>query len=180
MKKHLSILASIVLLLASSILFAQSDSNAVKKLAQSLRSHKSLEVSFTYQTVGDDTKPEEAKKGMAYFQDNAYKFIMEDQHVISNGQTKWHYIVEDEEVMVGNATDDDNPYKILDKLERDSSSLNPVIDKKGNLKSLEVEIDEGIKLILNIEEMSYDHEYDDHFFSFDEKAYPNVDIIDMR
>ena len=179
MKKHLQFIAVVLLMVASSTLFAQ-NSDAVKTLAQSLRSHKSIEVTFTYQTLGDASKPEEAKEGKAYFQDKAYKIIMEDQHAISDGTTTWHYIVEDEEVMVGDATDDDNPYKILDKLEKDASGLNPVIDKKGNLKSLEVELDEGVKLILNIKEMKFDQDYKDGFFTFDQKAYPNVEVIDMR
>ena len=179
MKKHILFVAGTLLLLASSTLFAQS-SDAVKKLSQSLRSHQSMEVSFTYQTIGDATQKEEAKEGKAFFQDGAYKLIMEDQHVFSDGKTIWHYIVEDEEVMVGNATDDDNPYKILDNLEKDGSGLNPVIDQKGNLKSIEVEIDEGVKLMINIKEMKFDQEYRKDFFTFDEKAYPNVEIIDMR
>ena len=179
MKKHLQFIAVVLLMVASSTLFAQ-NSDAVKTLAQSLRSHKSIEVTFTYQTLGDASKPEEAKEGKAYFQDKAYKIIMEDQHAISDGTTTWHYIVEDEEVMVGDATDDDNPYKILDKLEKDASGLNPVIDSKGNLKSLEVELDEGVKLILNIKEMKFDQDYKDGFFTFDQKAYPNVEVIDMR
>lgn len=178
MKKHLPLLASILFLFASGNVFAQNN-NAVKSLVQSLRSHKNLEVSFTYQTTGDN-KSEEAKEGKAYFQDEAYKFVMEDQHAISDGKTTWHYIVEDEEVLVGDATDDDNPYKVLDNLERDHSGVNAVIDPKGNLKSLEIEIDEGIKLIVNINEMKYDQEFPKDFFTFDKKDYPNVEIIDMR
>ena len=180
MKKHIQIIAGIILLLASSTSFAQNNSDAIKKFAQTLRSHKSIEVIFTYQTITDASKPEEAKQGTAYFQDNAYKLIMEDQHTISDGKTSWHYIVEDKEVMVGSTTEDDNPYKILDDLERDSSGLNPIIDKKGNLKKIEVEIDEGIKMVLNITEMKFDQDYPKDFFTFDEKAYPDVDIIDMR
>ena len=179
MKKSIPNLAVILLVVASSTLFAQ-NSDAIKTLAQSIRSHNSMEVSFTYQTISDASQPEEAKEGKAYFQDKAYKIIMEDQHAISNGTTTWHYIVEDEEVMVGKTAEEDNPYKVLDDLERDSSSLKPVIDKKGNLKSLEVELDEGVKLILNIKEMKFDQDYKDGFFTFDQKAYPNVEVIDMR
>ena len=137
-------------------------------------------MSFTYQTIGDPDPDEKAKNGKIYFQDEAYKIIMEDQHVISNGKTTWHYIVEDGEVMVGNATEDDNPYKILDDLERDSSDLNPILDAKGNLKSLEIEIDEGVTLMFNIIEMKFDQDFPKGFFSFDEKAYPDVELIDMR
>ena len=180
MKKHIKIIAGILILFASSHLSAQDKSDAVKKLAESLRSHKNIEVTFTYQTISDASQPEEAKQGKAYFQDAAYKFIMEDQHIISDGKTTWHYIVEDEEMMVGNASDDDNPYKVLDELERDDSGITPVVDNKGNLKSLTVEIDEGVKLILNITEMKFDQDFKEGFFGFNSNDYPNADIIDMR
>lgn len=178
MKKHIQIVVGILLLFASSSLLAQS--NSVKKLTQSLRSHNSIEASFTYQTLSDSSDSEEPKQGTAYIQGEAYKFIMDDQHVISDGKTKWQYIIEDEEVMVGDVTDDDNPYKILDNLERDDSGFNFTLDKKGNLKRLEIFIDEGVKLVVNITEMKFDQEYQKNFFRFDEKAYPNVEIIDMR
>ena len=180
MKKQRSIIAGILLVFAFGIAHAQNDSNAIKKLAQSIRSHKNLEVSFTYQTLGDNSDSEEAKKGIAYFQDGAYKVIMEDQHAISDGKTTWHYIVEEEEVMVGQATDDDNPYTVLDDLERDGSGVTQVLDKKGELKQLEIEVDEGVKLLLNITELKFDQDFPKGFFAFDEKAYPDVEIIDMR
>ncbi|MBR4148152.1 MAG: hypothetical protein IKU00_09770 [Bacteroidales bacterium] len=179
MKKHLQIIVGILIMFATSSLLAQSN-NAIKKLTQSIRSHKNMEVSFTYQTVGDPNDTEEVKEGKAYFQDKAYKLLMEDQHAISNGKTTWHYIIEDKEVMVGDATDDDNPFTILDNLERDSSGITPVFDQKGNLKKLEVEIDEGVKIILNNIEMKFDQDLKDSFFTFDEKAYPDVEVIDMR
>ncbi|MBQ3709982.1 MAG: outer membrane lipoprotein carrier protein LolA [Bacteroidales bacterium] len=180
MKKHIPFIVGIILLMASSSLFAQSNSDAIKKLAQTIRSHKNMEVKFTYQTISGASKPEEAKEGKAYFQDKAYKVILEDQHAISDGKTTWQYIIEDEEVMVGNATDDDNPFKILDNLERDDSGITADIDKKGNLKKLEIIVDEDAKLILNITEMKFDQQYSKGFFTFDKKAYPNVEIIDMR
>ena len=179
MKKHLSFIAGIVLLLASNSLFAQ-DNSTIQKFTQTVRSHRNMEVSFTYQTIGDPSETEEVKEGKAYFQDNAYKFIMEDQHAISDGKTTWHYIIEDEEVMVGNATEEDNPFTLLDDLERDSSGVTPILDQKGNLKGLEVEIDEGVKVVLTIIEIKFDQDFEKDFFTFDEKAYPNVEIIDMR
>lgn len=183
MKQCIHFIASLVMLLASGTLFAQNDGEAVKKLVQDLRSHKSIEVSFSYQTVNgapqSDAAPE-VKEGTAYIQGKAYKFIMDDQQALCDGKTKWHYIVEDEEVMVGNATDDDNPYKILDNIERDDSGLNANIDKKGELKGFEVALDDDVTLILTIKTLKYDQDYPSGFFSFDAKAYPNVEIIDMR
>lgn len=176
MKKHIQIVMSILLMFASSTLFAQ-NSNVIRMIAQSIRSHKSMEVSFTYQTTGDTEAP---KEGKAYLQDKAYKVILEDQQTISDGTTLWHYLVEDEEVIVGNATDDDSPFKILDELERDSSGITPIIDQNGHLKALEIEVEDGVKITLNIIEMKFDQEYKEDFFTFDTKAHPEIDVIDMR
>ena len=35
-------------------------------------------------------------------------------------------------------------------------------------------------MVLNIIEMKFDQDYQKDFFTFDEKAYPEVDVIDMR
>ena len=35
-------------------------------------------------------------------------------------------------------------------------------------------------MILNIIEMKFDQDLKDNFFTFDEKAYPDVEVIDMR
>lgn len=180
MKIHLSLVAIILSLMASTTLSAQGNDDVIRTLSQSIRSHKSMEVSFTYQTIGDTNPSEEAKEGQAFFQDKAYKFILADQHIISDGKTQWNYIIEDEEVMVGNVTDDDDLFKVLDELERDSSGLTPIIDGKGRLKGLEMELDEGEKLVLNIIEMKFDRDYQEDFFTFDTEAYPDVDVIDMR
>lgn len=180
MKKHLSFVAVILLMIATHTLFAQGNKNVIHTLSQSIRSHKSMEVSFTYQTVGDPNQSEEVKEGQAYFQDKAYKVILADQQTISDGTTTWRYLVADEEVMVGNVSEDDSPFKVLDEIERDSSGLTPIMDQKGNLKGLEIEMDEGVKLILSITEMKFDKDYKEGFFTFDEKAHPEVDVIDMR
>ena len=180
MKKHRSFFVGIIIMIAACTLSAQNNNEALKTLAKSAKSHKNLEVSFTYQVVGDPEQAEEAKEGKAYFMDGAYKIIMDEQQAISDGTTTWHYIVDEEEVMVGNATEGDNPYSILDDLEKDDSGATPIFGKNGNLKGIELEIDEGIKMVLNIIEMKFDQKFGKEIFTFDEKAYPDVEIIDMR
>ena len=61
MKKHLSFVAVILLMIATHTMFAQGNKNVIHTLSQSIRSHKSMEVSFTYQTVGDPNQSEEVK-----------------------------------------------------------------------------------------------------------------------
>ena len=52
--------------------------------------------------------------------------------------------------------------------------------KKTSLKSVDIYMDDGSKLVVNVEEMKFDQKLDDKFFTFDAKKHPNVDVIDMR
>jgi outer membrane lipoprotein-sorting protein len=52
--------------------------------------------------------------------------------------------------------------------------------KKTLLKNVDIYMDDGSKLVINVEEMKFDQKLDDKFFTFDEKKHPKVDVIDMR
>lgn len=206
MKKQLSFLASTLLLITSNTLSAQDKANELlRQVAQSIANHKSIELSFTYQNVYSDANQiEEEKNGFAYFQGEAYKVILEDTQNISDGTTKWAYLIDVDEVMVSNAESEDNPIKYLSELENESTAKtkgtdangNLVIEicdtdgdpvglvlkfnKKGDFKGLEMDFGEGESLILNVTGIKFDQTYPEGFFSFDEKAHPNVEVIDMR
>lgn len=204
MKKHLPIIASFLMLLATNIVAAQDAAKLVNTLSQSIRNHKNLVVDFTCQPAGAPTT--EAKEGKAYLQNEAYKIVMDDQETISDGKVIWSYLKDEEEAIVSNATEgkDDTPVQLLTKLDKDFTAKlkgndgkgntlvelsNPkgeyetitlIIDKKGNLKGFEVGVDQDNKMIFNIKEMQFDQELKEGFFTFDTKSHPNVDIIDMR
>ena len=202
MKRQLSLLAALFLAFTAPIAMAQNADNQVKKIVKSFRDHKNVVIDFTYEYVADDDKHSDLQEGKAYLQGEAYKVIMKEQHNISDGTTIWCYLVDDEEVMVSDATEgtDNTPLKLLTTLDKDYKASfagneeielsNPKGDfkkvtlkidsKKNTLKSIDVYADDGSKLILNILETKFDQELKDGFFTFDEKAYPNVDIIDMR
>lgn len=206
MKKHFQIVAGILLLIASSTLSAQDRANEIiKQVTQSLNSHKNIELSFTYQSVYNGKQPdEEVKEGKAYFQGEAYKVLMDGVDNISDGTTKWAYLIDDDEVMVGNATDGDNPVKLLTELEKESTvrskgndaNGNLLIEyldkdgepmgiilkfnKKGDFKGLEMSFGEEETLLLNVTDIKFDQDLKDGFFTFDQKAHPDVEIVDMR
>ena len=52
--------------------------------------------------------------------------------------------------------------------------------KKNDLKSADIYMEDGNKVIILVEEMKYDQILDDKFFTFDAAKHPNVDVIDMR
>ncbi|MBQ1800146.1 MAG: hypothetical protein II011_05280, partial [Prevotella sp.] len=51
---------------------------------------------------------------------------------------------------------------------------------KAVLKSADVYLEDGTKVVVTVKEMKYDQELDDKFFTFDTKKHPKVDVIDMR
>lgn len=205
--KAKNIIASLVLLFAAQAVTAQNNAEAiVRLLVDQMKSHKNVEMSYTYQ-VDLEGETTEAQQGKAWLQGEAYKVEMVEQHIISDGKTIWTYLVDDEEVMVGNATDgtDNTPLKLLTTLDQSYVATLTQIDPKGNatielanpkgkyhrvtlranaskmsINSLDVYVDDGTKLIITVDEMKFDQTLGDKFFTFDTKAHPKVDVIDMR
>lgn len=139
-------------------------------------------------------------------QGEQYKVIMNEQQTISDGNVIWSYLVDDQEVMVSNIDLEDmnTPFKLISCLDQDYTAklvntdkdhqsliklTNPkgqfktvtvLIAKDGTLKNAEITADDSSKLIIDVTEMKTNQVFDDSFFTFDAKAYPDVEIIDMR
>lgn len=206
--KTKSIIACLILLFATQAITAQNNAEALIRLVvDQLKSHKNVEMVFNYQISPDGKNLGESEKGHAWLQGEAYKIEMANQQTISDGKTIWSYLIEDEEVMVSNATDgtDNTPLKLLTSLDEsyvatltgiDAQGLatielaNPkgqykrvtlkINTKKVELKNADIYMEDGSKLVVNVEEMKFDQELDDKFFTFDTKKHPKVDVIDMR
>lgn len=202
MKKHLPVFAGILLMMVASFASAQTNANdVVKKIVKSFRDPKNVELTFNYHYVMDKENRSEEQQGTAFLQGEAYKIILKEQQTISDGKTIWSYLVDDEEVMVSNATDgtDNTPLKLLTTLDQDYTAsfststtislTNPkshykkitlTLEKKDSLKSMEIHADDGSKMVINITEVKNNQDLKDDFFTFNTKDYPEVEIIDMR
>ena len=206
--KTKNIIACLFLLFATQALTAQNNADMLIRLVvDQLKSHKNVEMVFTYQISPDGKNLGECEKGRAWLQGEAYKIEMANQQTISDGKIIWSYLIEDEEVMVSNATDgtDNTPLKLLTSLDEsyvatltgiDAQGLatielaNPkgqykrvtlkINTKKVELKNADIYMEDGSELVVNVEEMKFDQELDDKFFTFDTKKHPKVDVIDMR
>ena len=179
----------------------------IKKMTKNLRDPKNVEISFTYSyKFNDPSKNTEEQEGMAYIEGEKYKIIMKEQENISNAVLVWTYLVEDNEVMISNIADgtENTPFKLISTLDRDFTAklinidgdmnyhidlqkpkgqfhrVNIILDSKCNIKYAEITAEDSSKLILNIKEIKTNQTYKDDFFSFDENAHPDVEIIDMR
>ena len=206
--KARNIIASLVLLFATQAITAQNNADALVRLVvDQVKSHKNVEMAFSYQISPDGKNFSDSEKGHAWLQGEAYKIELADQQTISDGKTIWSYLVDDEEVMVSNASDgtDNTPLKLLTSLDESYVATLTGIDAQGNatvelanpkgqykrvtlkintkkteLKSADIYMEDGSKAVINVEEMKFDQKLDDKFFTFDAKKHPEVDVIDMR
>ena len=205
--KTRNIIACLCLLFATQAVTAQNNAEAlVRLMVNQMKSHKNVELDYKYQ-VSTDGLTTEAQQGKAWLQDEAYKVEMVEQQMISDGKTIWTYLVDDEEVMVSNASEgeDNTPLKLLTSLDENYAATLTGMDAQGNatielanpkgqyrritlranpnklaIKSMDVYMEDGTKLIVTVDEMKFDQELDDKFFTFDTKKHPKVDVIDMR
>jgi outer membrane lipoprotein-sorting protein len=203
-----NIIACIALVFAAQAVSAQSNAEKIiRVMVDQMRSHKNVEMAFNYQISPDGKTLGESEKGHAWLQGEAYKIEMTDQQTISDGKTIWSYLIDDEEVMVSNASEgtDNTPLKLLTSLDESYVATLSGIDAKGiatielanpkgqykrvtmkvdtkktELKSADIYLEDGNKFIIKVEEMKYDQKLDDKFFTFDEAKHPEVDVIDMR
>ena len=205
--KARTIIASLMLLLAAHTVSAQNNAEAIIRLmVDQMKSHKNVEMSYQYQ-ISSDGQTTEAQQGKAWLQDEAYKVEMVEQQIVSDGKTIWTYLVDEEEVMVSNATEgeDNSPLKLLTTLDKNYAATLSGMDAQGNatielanpkgqyhrvtlrvnankltINSMDVYMEDGTKLLLTMDKMKFDQELSDKFFIFDTKAYPDVEVIDMR
>ena len=207
MKKK-NFIACLFLLFATQAVSAQNNADAlVRVLVNQIKSHDNVEMVFDYQLSPDGKTLGDSQKGHAWLQGEAYKIEMAEQQTISDGQSIWTYLIDDEEVMISNATEgaDNTPLKLLTSLDKSYAATLAGIDaqgiasielanpngqykrvslkvdtKKTALKSMDVYMNDGSKLVITVEEMKFDQNLDDKFFTFDAKKHPKVDVIDMR
>ena len=205
--KARKLIVGLVLLFAAQAVSAQNNAEAIIRLmVNQMKSHKNVELDYKYQ-IGTEGLSTEAQQGKAWLQGNAYKVEMVEQQIVSDGKTIWTYLVDEGEVMISNAADgvDNTPLKLLTSLDESYAATLTGMDAQGNatielanpkgqykrvtlkanasklaINSLDVYLDDGTKLIVNIEEMKFDQELGDKFFTFDTKKHPKVDVIDMR
>ena len=203
-----NIIVCIALLFAAQTISAQNNAEKIiRAMVDQVKVHKNVEMTFNYQISPDGKTLGESEKGHAWLQGEAYKIEMADQQTISDGKTIWSYLLDDEDVMVSNASEgsDNTPLKLLTSLDESYVATLAGIDAKGvasielanpkgqykrvtlkvdtkktELKSADIYMEDGNKVLIDVQEMKFDQKLDDKFFTFDETKHPGVDVIDMR
>ena len=205
--KARKLIAGLVLLFAAQAVSAQNNAEAIiRMMVNQMKSHKNVEMTYKYQVTSEGITTD-SQKGKAWLQGESYKVEMVEQEIISDGKTIWTYLIDEEEVMISNADDgvDNTPLKLLTSLDESYAATLTNMDAQGNatielanpkgqykritlkanaskleIKSMDVYMEDDTKLMVTIDEMKFDQELDDKFFTFDSKKHPKIDIIDMR
>lgn len=208
MKKITAIIGIILTVMVGAAQAQTMANQLVKNTIDNINKHKNVEFVFDYDMSNETIAVTESASGTAYMQGEAYKMEIEGQQIISDGKTLWTYLIDDEEVMVSNPTDDDNiitPIKMLTTYDKDYTikygksnekgiKVVEMSNPKGEFSKVTLKINEakleivsatisnrsGDAFTIKIKKTVFDQDLDAKFFTFDEKAHPKVDVIDMR
>lgn len=208
MKKVTAIIGIILTFMVGALQAQTMASELVKKTIDKINKHKNVEFVFDYDMSNETIAVTESASGTAYMQGDAYKLEVEGQQIISDGKTMWTYLPDSEEVMVSNPSNDENiitPIKLLTTYDKDYTmkyaksnekdiKIVEMSNPKGEFSKVTLKINEakleivsatignrsGDAFTIKIKKTVFDQNLEAKFFTFDEKAHPKVDVINMR
>ena len=195
-------------ILASIAIQAQSADEFLKQAIEKNKSYNDISIIFNYQMINNSAGIYENINGYASMKGDSYIMNVDGQKMICDGTTLWTYLVDDEEVMISEVTDDSNtsPIAIIDSFSQNITasfveSDNPDIKiieikenegdtfekvrlhfdiKDLNIKKVHIIVGDGNEFIYEITDFKTNQNLPDNMFIFDENLYPNVEVIDMR
>ena len=203
MKKALFI---ITILLLSFSLSAQSAQDILNAVIEKNKAYKDISISFEYEFIDKTNDFSEMTGGYMYLKGDSFIINMDGQEMISDGETLWTYLIDDQEVMISEVGEDNNttPFAIINSFsqnvnvnfnisENNNTSLlieekekttfeNVIINIDNDLKINDISINtiDGSLITYKIKSFKTNQDLPDSMFFFDEKIHPNVEIIDMR
>jgi chaperone LolA len=203
MKKALFI---ITILLLSFSLSAQSAQDILNAVIEKNKAYKDISISFEYEFIDKTNDFSEMTGGYMYLKGDSFIINMDGQEMISNGETLWTYLIDDQEVMISEVGEDNNttPFAIINSFsqnvnvnfnisENNNTSLlieekekttfeNVIINIDNDLKINDISINtiDGSLITYKIKSFKTNQDLPDSMFFFDEKIHPNVEVIDMR
>lgn len=190
---------------ASFAIKAQSADEFLNSIVESYKSYDDISIVFNYKIINEEMGVNESSRGYGSIKGNSYMINVDGQELICDGKTLWTHLIEDEEVMISEVTDDNDtsPIAILNSLSNNIStkllSISPNItievveneqstfeklhinvDSNLRLKDIHIFLGDGNELIYEITELTTNQNLPDSMFIFDETIHPNVEVIDMR
>lgn len=187
-------------------IMAQSAEDFLNKVIEKNKSYNDISIIFDYRYGNSEDVSE--KKGYAYMKGEAYLLKIDGQEMISDGTTLWTYLIDEQEVMISEVSEDNNnsPLAIINSFsgnvnvsfehcsnadlthlfikEKEETTFKSIslYVKNEDLKIHEIDINnlDGSYLIYSIESFHTNQDLPDRMFTFDEKIHPDVEVIDMR
>lgn len=148
-------------------LFGQSAKEAeklVKNVIDKMSSYDNFSAKLSYTMVNIEMDINEKKTGTILVSGDKYRVEMEGQIIYSDGETIWTYIVDSEEVLVSDASDDEggiSPTSILTNYDENykSSFDNDKKYKNSEIKKIDLKTSEDkgfqkLSLIINQSKLS--------------------------
>lgn len=204
MKKTLLIIIGILLSIKVS---AQSAEEFLNSVIEKNKSYNDISISFEYSYHDEESGTSNiTTNGYAYMKGNSYIVKIYGQEMISNGEVLWTYLIDEQEVMISEVSEENNnsPIAIInsfskdvdvsfDIIENDITSILIKEKEKTNFEIMSVSVDKDLKIteiliatldggtiIYKINSFKTNQNLPDSMFIFDEKIHPNVEVIDMR
>ena len=200
----------LILIFFPFFIFAQNNKakSILDLLSKKTKSFSSIKAEFTNTFSSTITDLNESQSGTIYLKDNSYKLELESQIIISDGETNWIYLIDEEEVNITEIDDEENelnPSKIFTIYEEGYNYKFIKEDSNGyqiNLFPKEISPFSKVELFINknkmqissfimidkqgshykyvIDSFETNIELNNDFFIFKTTEYPNIDIIDLR
>lgn len=193
---------------ASLAIKAQSAQEFLNKVIDRTKSYQDISIVFNYRFIIENDDVNEKMNGYASIKGDSYLLNLGNQLIISNGETLWNYLIDDQEVMISEATEDNNssPIAMLNSFSKNVTasfidsydvylSTIELKEKEGKtfekiqisvdsrnmtLKEIHIFNTDGSELIYDITSFTTNQNLPDNMFTFDEKLHPDVEVIDMR
>lgn len=186
---------------------AQSALDFLNSVIEKNKSYADISIIFEYEFKNEENGIHERTGGYASMKGSSYIINIDGQEMICNGETMWTYLIDDQEVMISDVTEDSSssPIAIIEafsknvnvtfevnsnaelttllikELENDTFETATItVDNDLKLKEITIKTLDGNILIYKITKFTTNQDLPDSMFIFDEKIHPNVEIIDMR
>ena len=185
---------------------AQSAEDFLNKVIEKNKSYNDISINFEYSFFDSENGSSIISNSYAYMKGNSYIIKIDGQEMISNGEVLWTYLIDDQEVMISEVSDDNNnsPLAIIESFskeinvgfdisENDITKLLIEEKEKTTFEIMSISVDKDLKITeinimtLNGDTITYkinsfktNQNLPDSMFFFDKKTHPNVEVIDMR
>ncbi len=141
--KKISLSLIALFFLAGNIFAQKTADDLLKNVVEKTRALKNVKIEFVYRMINVKAGINESKRGILYMNGEAYRINLDGQLVISDGKNVWTYLEDSNEVMLSNASDDNEsvtPNKLMTTYlkENKASFVNQAENSSKGLKTIEL------------------------------------------